>query len=194
MLATAAPPPTAKALLIATAIVWLVFELRQSANHRVEATVADQGSRPVLRISMGVGAIGAIVLSNAVPAAQITNRAVTAWVGLVVLWCGIALRLWSFHTLGRYFTFTVQTSGDQPVITDGPYRWIRHPSYAGVLLAVIGVGLFIGNWLSLAALTVAVVVGLVNRIRIEEQALLADLGDRYRDYAATHKRLIPYVW
>ena len=80
------------------------------------------------------------------------------------------------------------------MITDGPYRLIRHPSYAGLLLAVTGVGLVIGNWWSLISLTVGMAVGLVFRIRVEERALLRDLGDDYRDYAATHKRLIPFVW
>jgi hypothetical protein len=60
------------------------------------------------------------------------------------------------HTLGRYFTFTVQTSRDQPVITARPYRLIRHPSYAGLLMVIVAVGLFIGNWLSLLCLIVAV--------------------------------------
>src|SRR6202023_2688413 len=95
---------------------------------------------------------------------------------------------WSFRTLGRYFTFIVQTSGDQPVITDGPYRLIRHPSYAGILLVVTGVGLLIANWLSLIGLTITMVCGLVFRIRVEERALLQNLGDDYRNYAATHKR------
>ena len=117
-----------------------------------------------------------------------------AWVALVLLWCGVALRLWSFRTLGRYFTFTVQTSADQPVITDGPYRVVRHPSYAGILLAVMGIGLFIGNWLSFAILTAFVTCGVVFRIRVEERALLQELGEPYRAYAAAHKRLVPFVW
>ncbi len=53
--------------------------------------------------------------------------------------------------IGRYFTLTVRTSSDQPVIADGPYR-VRHPNYTAILLAVIGLGLFIGNWLSVPAL------------------------------------------
>ncbi|MGO8872841.1 MAG: methyltransferase family protein [Acidimicrobiales bacterium] len=134
----------------------------------------------------------AVALSRVASAAAIGPA--SAWFGLALLWCGIALRFWSFRTLGRYFTFTVQTSTDQPVITSGPHRVIRHLSYAGVLLAVIGLGLFIGKWWSLISLTVAVVCGLVYRIRVEERALTKDLGDAYLDYAATHKRLVPYVW
>jgi len=96
--------------------------------------------------------------------------------------------------LGRYFTFTVQTSSDQPVISDGPYRLIRHPSYAALLLIVMAVGLLMGNWLSLVCLTAAVAGGFVFRIRVEERALMHNLGDGYRDYATTHKRLVPFIW
>lgn len=80
------------------------------------------------------------------------------------------------------------------MITNGPYRVIRHSSYAGLLLIVMAVGLFIGTWWSLISLTIAVAGGLVFRIRVEERALLQNLGDDYRDYAATHRRLVPFIW
>jgi protein-S-isoprenylcysteine O-methyltransferase Ste14 len=190
----AAMPGATRGLLFATVVVWFFLEARQATRRRVDATTADRGSRPVLRIASMVGAGGAIVMSHAVPGAIIASPTTTAWAGLVVLWCGVALRVWSFHALGQYFTFTVQTSRDQPVVTDGPYRFVRHPSYAAILLAVVGIGVLINNWAALAVLTGAVACGLVFRIRIEERALLQDLGDRYGQYAAAHKRLIPYVW
>lgn len=190
----AAVPAATRDLLFATVIVWLVLEVRQATQHRPDATTADHGSRPVLRVAALVGAGGAIAMSHAAPDAIIASPTATAWAGLVILWCGVALRAWSFHTLGRYFTFTVQTSRDQPVITDGPYRFVRHPSYTAILLAVVGIGVLINNWAALAVLTGAVACGLAFRIRIEERALLQDLGESYREYAATHKRLIPYVW
>jgi protein-S-isoprenylcysteine O-methyltransferase Ste14 len=98
------------------------------------------------------------------------------------------------RTPGRYLTFTVQTSGDQSVITTGPYRVLRHPAYAAILLAVIGLGMFITNWLSLLILAGPVVLVLVYRINVEEHALLHDLGEDYRSYATTDKRLVPFVW
>src|SRR5690349_11491363 len=108
---------------------------------------------------------------------------------------GVALWAWCFRTLGHYFTLTVQTSADQPVITAGPYRVLRHPSYAGLLLALLGVAtVAMRNWLSLLVVAVAVGGGLAYRIRVEERALLRDLGADYRAYAATHKRLVPFVW
>jgi protein-S-isoprenylcysteine O-methyltransferase Ste14 len=193
-MAMAPPPRAARDLLLATAAVWLVLELRQAGNTRAEAVTADRGSRPVLRVATAIGVVVALVAARVLPGAAIGPRAGAAWLGLALLWCGIALRLWAFRTLGRYFTFTVQTSGDQPVIDAGPYRFVRHPSYSALLLAVTGLGLFIGNWASLVCLVVGVTVGLVYRIRIEEEALLRDLGDRYRDYAARHKRLVPLIW
>jgi protein-S-isoprenylcysteine O-methyltransferase Ste14 len=80
------------------------------------------------------------------------------------------------------------------VISDGPDRVLRHPSHAGSLLAVIGIGMFLGNWLSVLALTLGLLIRILYRIRVEEQALLRELGDPHRDYAATRKRLVPYVW
>ena len=134
-----AAPAAARGLLIASAVVWLLVELRESTNRRPEATLSDQGSRMYIRVASVVGIVGAIVLTRNVSSGRISPD--LAWVGLVLFWCGIALRFWSFHALGRYFTFTVQTSADQPVITGGPYRFVRHPSYAAVLLMVMGVGL-----------------------------------------------------
>jgi len=189
----AAIPPAARVLLIGTGALWLLLEVRQGLQHRPDAVTADQGSRPFLRVATMVGAIGAVVAAKTVTAV-IASPATTAWIGLAFLWCGVALRVWSFRTLGRYFTFTVQTSDDQPVITDGPYRFVRHPSYAAILLAVIGLGVLINNWVSLVILAAAVAVGLAFRIRVEERALFEALGDDYRRYAATHKRLIPYLW
>jgi len=113
---------------------------------------------------------------------------------MVLLVAGIALRLWSFLALGRYFTFTVKVSPDQPVVTSGPYHVLRHPGYAGGLLAIAAIGLLNGNWISMATI-VLLFGGLVMwRIFIEEHALLTALDGRYRTYAAHHKRLVPLVW
>ena len=129
-----------------------------------------------------------------VPAAKIASEAPGRLLGLRFLWCGVGLRLWCFRTLGTYFTFTVQTSTDQPVITTGPYRWLRHPSYAGLLFVIIGVGFFFGNWLSVLVVALAALAGFSYRIQVEEAALLAEMGERYRTFASSRKRLIPFVW
>jgi protein-S-isoprenylcysteine O-methyltransferase Ste14 len=128
------------------------------------------------------------------PGAEIRPPLAPVVVGMVLFATGEALRVWAKVALGRYFTYTVMTSSDQPVITSCPYRYVRHPSYTGILLIAIGTGTVWGNWLGLAALTLGTLVGLVYRIYVEEKALLEELGDRYRRYAEGHKRLAPFVW
>ena len=190
----AATPPVLRWILVATAAIWVIGELRQSITRRPEAVHANWGGEVLFRLMVGVGALGAGVLTRVTRSATIRPTAVAEWIGLVLFWSGVSLRLWSFQALGRYFTFTVQTSTDQPVIVDGPYRVIRHPSYAGLLLIIMAIGLFIGNWWSLVCLTGTITGGLVFRIRVEERALTRNLGDRYLSYAATHKRLVPFIW
>ena len=129
-----------------------------------------------------------------VPAAAIRPGAVAFAAGLAILVAGLVLRGWSIKTLGDYFTCTVMVSADQPVITAGPYRVLRHPSYTGFLLACAGVGLAAANWVALAAMVLLPLAVILWRIHIEENALMTTLGDRYRAYASQHKRLVPLLW
>ncbi|MGH3187285.1 MAG: methyltransferase family protein [Streptosporangiaceae bacterium] len=75
--------------------------------------------------------------------------------GMVILVAGAVLRGWSFYPLGRYFTAVIKVSPDQPVIASGPYRLLRHPSYAGGLLAEVGIAVTSANWASVAAFALA---------------------------------------
>ncbi|MGO8873437.1 MAG: hypothetical protein ACLQPH_18940, partial [Acidimicrobiales bacterium] len=75
-----------------TGAILLVLELRQSTNHPPEGVTADRGSRPILRLAGEVGAVVAVALSRVAPAAAIGPA--SAWFGLALLWCGIALRFW----------------------------------------------------------------------------------------------------
>lgn len=185
--------PILSGLFFATLVIWALLELRQALNRRAGATSMDRGSLAVVRVSAVAGALLAAVLVRVSATAFPATLAVFA-VGLLLIWSGIALRVWCFQTLGRYFTFTVMTSHDQRVVESGPYRLLRHPSYSAILLILAGIGLTYGNWLSLAALVVLPLAGFVNRIRIEESALSATLGDAYTTYASRRRRLIPFVW
>jgi len=187
-------PSAAQALYWATLAVWLAAEFRQSRRRRGEAVEQDAGSRSVIRVTVFAAIFVSSYVSNLSWGRIEAPRIDLFAVGIVLTWTGIALRLWAFQTLGRYFTFTVMTSTDQPVVSGGPYRVLRHPSYAGALLAVIGIGFIQGSWLSVVAITAITAVGMVNRIRVEERALFASLGEPYRVYAAGRKRLVPFVW
>jgi protein-S-isoprenylcysteine O-methyltransferase Ste14 len=107
---------------------------------------------------------------------------------------GIFVRQWAILTLGRFFTADVRVHPDQTVVERGPYRWVRHPSYSGLLIFFVGFGLALSDWLSVIVLTILPAAGLFVRIRSEERALFAALGEDYRQYAATHRRLFPGIW
>jgi protein-S-isoprenylcysteine O-methyltransferase Ste14 len=182
---------TLSAVTVAT---WLALELRQSVRHRAGARLTDQGSNVLLRVFAAVGWLLAAVATARLPGAAIAGQPAAFIAGLVVAWAGLGLRVWAFQTLGEYFTFRVQTSDDQPVITTGPYRALRHPSYTGLELILIGIGLLYGNWIGLAAITILPLAALVYRIRIEERALDVALGEAYRAFASTRARMVPFVW
>ena len=185
----------AGAVFWATSALWILGEIRPGQRQRSDATEADQGSRQLLRITIASGWFVAFLAIRQEPTARIIHgREGAFWVGMALMWAGVGLRFWAFRVLGRYFTFTVMTSTDQAVVTKGPYRMLRHPGYAGGALALAGLGLAMGNWVSLWALVVLPLIGTVNRIRVEEAALGKALGAEYAAFAAGRKRMVPFVW
>jgi protein-S-isoprenylcysteine O-methyltransferase Ste14 len=96
--------------------------------------------------------------------------------------------------LGAFFTVQVRVTPGQAVVESGPYRFVAHPSYTGLVMTFVGIGLMLGNWLALACLILLPAIGLVVRIRVEERAMLAGIGEPYRCFLATRARLIPGVW
>jgi protein-S-isoprenylcysteine O-methyltransferase len=112
--------------------------------------------------------------------------------GLFVL--GLALRWYSIIHLGRFFTTNVAIAKDHHLIDSGPYRFVRHPSYAGSLVAVLGFTLSLANWASLLIIFGPNCAVTLWRIHIEEEALLGALGGGYRGYMQRTKRLIPLIY
>lgn len=114
-------------------------------------------------------------------------------VGVLMIFLGSLLRRYCWRTLGQYFTGDVRATPDQPVITSGPYRLVRHPSYTAAMMMFIGIGLALGSWFSTALLTIAAYVAYSYRVIIEERVLLDELGEPYAAYMKERKRFIPYV-
>ena len=121
-------------------------------------------------------------------------RWVPAVLGLVVMWAGFALRFWSVRVLGRYFTVEVKVDSDQTLVDTGPYARLRHPSYTGLLVFYVGLGVALDSYLSLAAAVLLPLAAIVNRIGHEERMLLRELGEPYRRYSARTARLLPGIW
>ena len=177
--------------------VFVVLEQRIRFKSRLnrEGARADRGSLLVVIVAVAVGVGGGCVVAGVVPEAAISGARWPIFVlGLALMCAGIALRQWAVVLLGRFFTVDVRVHAEQTVVERGPYRWLRHPSYTGMIVTFVGIGLALGNWAALALLVVVPTAGFVVRIRAEERALLDGLGEPYRRFAATRARLIPGVW
>jgi protein-S-isoprenylcysteine O-methyltransferase Ste14 len=80
------------------------------------------------------------------------------------------------------------------VVQDGPYRFVRHPSYSAGMIAMTGVACLTFNWLGFIVVFGGSLVAYLVRISVEENVLISNLGDEYRRYAARTKRLIPWIF
>jgi protein-S-isoprenylcysteine O-methyltransferase Ste14 len=177
-----------------TLACWAVLELGLRMRERLQgkgSAARDRATRALIAVTLGTAiAVAAVTASRATAPRIAAYRAA----GVIVIWLGLAIRVWAIAALGGAFRTTVEVDPGQAVVCTGPYRWVRHPSYSGLLLIVTGVGLAAGNWLALAVCTVLPPPALLWRIHVEEAELTRVLGDRYRAYQAHTKRLIPRLW
>ena len=184
------------AVFIVTYAAWQVFEIvsgrsRKSADPQ---KARDRGFYWFLISMIWAGMLLAFTFCFGLQRAFIPwMRTELFFLGIALMWAGIAFRWYCMRVLGRYFTYQVDVHAGQTVIELGPYHYIRHPSYAGALITVIGLGLTLGNWASLLALVACVSIGYAYRIHVEEAALVRALGEPYRDYMRRTARLVPFV-
>jgi protein-S-isoprenylcysteine O-methyltransferase Ste14 len=104
---------------------------------------------------------------------------------------GVALRAWAIHELGAQYSHRVVRISEGGLICSGPYRMLRHPAYAGMLLANIGFVSYFASPASVAALTL-LAAAILWRIRVEEDVL--NRSPEYREFASTRSRFVPGVW
>jgi protein-S-isoprenylcysteine O-methyltransferase Ste14 len=187
-------------VLVASFLIWRVMEasvdIRTFQRLRAGAQRQDKGSHVVLLCLIVLGLLLGILLALKVPATAITSAPdLFFWLGIVLMYAGIALRFYAIKVLGRSFTTSVAVAPEQTVIETGPYRLIRHPSDTGLLITLLGLRLSLtSNWLSLLVIMGCALIGFSYRIQVEEHALQEHLGQRYQEYMLHTKRLIPFVF
>jgi len=114
------------------------------------------------------------------------------WSGLLTTIAGLLFACWARMVLGRNWSGVVQLKQGHELIEAGPYRYVRHPIYSGLLLALLGTALMIGEWRALLAVAI-VAVSLWRKLRLEERWLGEYFGDAYADYMRRVKALVPGV-
>jgi protein-S-isoprenylcysteine O-methyltransferase Ste14 len=114
--------------------------------------------------------------------------------GLLIILLGLTLRAWTRLAIGSMYSGYVTVRVNHILVTDGPYRFIRHPGYTGFVLMALGLALGYSSWIGLAAIPCLLLPGLAYRMGVEERLLTEQFGDEYQDYARRSKRLIPGTW
>jgi len=121
---------------------------------------------------------------------QVPN--VAHFVGLSIFLFGGLYRLWAIRTLGRYYSHRVRTVYQHQMVVSGPYRFTRHPAYAGMIIANAGISLYFLNWVTICVFLFILVPAIILRIVIEEKTLFGVEG--YPEFARNRKRLFPAIW
>jgi len=115
-----------------------------------------------------------------------------AMLGMLLTMLGVAFACWARFILGRNWSSVVQVKQDHELIQRGPYRWVRHPIYTGLLLAFLGTGIAIGEWRG-PICVVIVAVSFWFKLRLEERWMRENFGAAYDQYMQRTKALIPGV-
>jgi len=173
--------------------LWFLSEVMiniLTRSKKAEAKSHDQHSVSVLWIVIMLSIAGGVV--NAFHYSQFGLVSYCSGMALMVI--GITIRFLAIFSLKTYFNANVSIHYDHRLKTDGMYRLVRHPSYTGSLLTFLGLGVSLGNWVSLLIIFMPVLCVFLYRINLEEKVLKQNFKQVYLDYQKRTKRLIPFIY
>lgn len=171
----------------AFALSEFILMLIKRSDGATSKTRKDRGSMIFLWLMITIGFTGGFFLSEPL-------NHFWAGFGLVFIIGGLIIRWVAILQLGNAFTVDVAISDTANLKTDGIYKRLRHPSYSGILLVVIGFSAIMSSLYSFLVLVIPVFTAIIYRIKIEEKVLLNEFGERYVEYRANTKKLIPGIY
>ena len=158
---------------------------------RAAANPMDRSTLRLLWITILGSIASAVLVARFGPVGKYGLSPRALWGCEAIFWTGIILRWAAILTLGKFFTVDVTIQTDHRLVKSGLYRWVRHPSYPGMMLAFLGYSLTLRNAGSVALIIVPISLALARRISVEEEALRGAFGEDYRRYQQETKRLVP---
>ena len=176
---------------IAWAVCWFVLARNVKAVARQESTA----SRLAHVVPLSVSAILFASPNLPVPALNrilVAQTPVTFAIGALPTIAGLLFAVWARYTIGRNWSASVTVKQDHALITTGPYAWVRHPIYTGLLTALIGSAIALGLVRAFVAVVIAW-AAISYKLRVEERVMLEQFGETYRAYCARVPRLIPFL-
>jgi protein-S-isoprenylcysteine O-methyltransferase Ste14 len=165
------------------------------------ATQPKMSKDDIVNKSDGYSMLGIMVMAIAVTNMTVydfgrgglqTNHAMN-YVGLVMIWTGMAFRVYAIQTLGNYFSNAAQIKDEHQLCEEGIYRIIRHPSYTGAIASIVGTVLWLGAWQTLPISLYLIFVAYYHRITQEEKILTLHFGEKYVQYCKRTGALLPKI-
>jgi protein-S-isoprenylcysteine O-methyltransferase Ste14 len=186
----------ARPQFVALALITLAFVVAALATEAGIRTGVreDRGNRWVLVVFTALGLLHGFLppYTDRIGFWTLDGEALR-WSGVGLYAVGGVLRLWPVFVLGRRFSGLVAIQADHTLVTTGIYGRIRHPSYLGVVVIMLGWALVFRSGVGIL-LTALVLVPLVARMNAEEALLSSEFGDAYNAYRARTWRLVPYIY
>jgi protein-S-isoprenylcysteine O-methyltransferase Ste14 len=124
-------------------------------------------------------------------AGRLWPRSLTAyWIGLALLCAGLAFAVWARVELGRNWSGAVTVKEGHELIRSGPYAYVRHPIYSGLIAALIGTAVTVGTERALLGVLI-IVIAFVRKLRTEERFMRETFPGEYERYSAAVPALVP---
>ena len=176
-------------LKLAIGCAWLVFWIYWLASAASSKESVKSGWRPRLT---GVTAIGVFLIAGVLRSGSLAvHSVILEAIGAVLFVCGISLAVWARLHLGRNWGMPMTQRAEPELVTSGPYRFVRHPIYTGLLTAVLGTAL-VNNLLGLIVVAVLLAYFYYSGT-VEERNLAATFPLAYPEYKSKTKMLIPFL-
>jgi protein-S-isoprenylcysteine O-methyltransferase Ste14 len=158
------------------------------------AKVRDRGSQVILWVVIVVSLTACEGLRHILPPNIFGGAHWVRSAGMILLAAGLLIRCVAILTLGKSFSANVAIRESQKIKKTGLYRFVRHPSYLGLVIIFLAIGVHSHNWICLAIAFLPTTAALLYRMHIEEIALREAFGDEYLAYSVNTKRLFPGVY
>jgi protein-S-isoprenylcysteine O-methyltransferase Ste14 len=188
---------TPTALWQVLAVSWFASEVILGVATRTKRStgnVRDRGSLVVLWIVISAAMTFSQWIGDSQPRNMFGGAHWLGTVGVIIMLAGLAVRWTAIVSLGKAFSSNVAIQDSQKIKKNGLYRFIRHPSYLGLLLVFLAIGVHSRNWIAFAVAFLPTTAAMLYRIHVEENALTSAFGEEYVAYSRSTKRLVPGLY
>ena len=180
-------------LITALWLLWLIYWFIAGRNVKATQRHESPASRAAHIVPLIIGAM--LLWRPTLPGGFLCGKILAPspalfFIGVGVFAAGLAFTVWARVHLGRNWSGTVTIKQDHELVRDGPYRYVRHPIYTGLLVAFAGNAISRDEWRGILAIAV-IFAGFWFKLKLEERWMIEQFGDAYRRYAAEVPALIP---